>query len=72
MCQLDKGNGELTSSDQETAGILNNYFASVIQRENGQELPNFPERQFYNTLDHVVINRESFAKAIKRVKPEKA
>ena len=53
VCQLDKGNGELTSSDQETADVLNNYFASVFERENDHELQNFPELQFNNTLDHM-------------------
>ena len=43
MCKLDRGNGELTKNDQETADVLNDYFASVSEAEDDQALPTFPE-----------------------------
>ena len=72
VCLLDKGNGELTSSDQETADIVDNYFTSLLERENDQELQNFPVYQINNTLDHAVIKKETVAKAIKWVNPGKS
>ena len=44
--KLDKGDGELTQCDQEAAGVLNDYFASVFGVEEDQELPTFNEQPY--------------------------
>lgn len=72
VCKLDKGNGELSSNDQETADVLNNYFASVFEQESDQELPNFEELTYNNVLENIIISEGLVAKAIKQVKPGKS
>ena len=44
--KLDKGDGELTQGDQEATDILNDYFASVFEMEEDQELPTFNEQHY--------------------------
>lgn len=39
-------NGDLTSTDQETANVLNNYFASVFASENDQNIPSLENRHY--------------------------
>ena len=43
MSKLDKGNGELTNTDQETADVLNTYFASVFETEDDQNIQTINE-----------------------------
>ena len=44
VCKLNKGNGELTNNEQDTANVLNDYFASVFEVENDNVIPSFEER----------------------------
>ena len=46
VSKLDKGNGELTNTDQETADVLNNYFASVFETEDDQNIPTTNEQAY--------------------------
>ena len=72
ISRLEKGEGpDLTSSDKETADLLNEYFASVFTIEPDTELPEFtvtPEPPNINTVD---INEEQVRKALKKLKPNK-
>ena len=62
-------NGELSSTSQETANTLNNYFASVFKKENLDNIPNFEDRPFTHTVENVNITEELVEKAIKKVNP---
>ena len=65
-------NGELSSTSQETANTLNNYFASVFKKENLDNIPNFEDRPFTHTIENVNITEELVEKAIKKVNPTKS
>ena len=41
VSKLSNTQGELTSSDQETANTLNDHFASAFAKENEQNIPPF-------------------------------
>ena len=51
-------NGNLTSSDQETANTLNEYFSSVFTNENETNIPNFEDRNFNEILDEILITEK--------------
>ena len=51
-------NGNLTSSDQETANTLNEYFSSVFTNENDTNIPNFEDRNFNENLDEILITEK--------------
>ena len=51
-------NGNLTSSDQETANTLNEYFYSVFTKENETNIPNFEDRNFNEILDEISITEK--------------
>ncbi|MEW8547283.1 MAG: reverse transcriptase domain-containing protein, partial [Candidatus Thiodiazotropha sp.] len=72
VCKLDKGNGELTKDEQETASILNDYFASVFELEDDQNLPNFEEQSYMNILENIDITENKVLKAINQVNPNKS
>ena len=72
VSKLQMPNGELSSTSQETANTLNNYFASVFKKENLDNIPNFDDRPFNQTIETVNITKELVEKAIKRVNPTKS
>ena len=72
VCKLDRANGELTKNDQETADVLNDYFASVFEVEDDQDRPTFPEQPFTQMLEHIEITNVSVTKAMKKVNPSKS
>ena len=65
-------NGNLTSSDQETANTLNEYFSSVFTNENETNIPNFEDRNFNEILDEILITEKKVEDAIKILKPSKS
>ena len=54
--------GELTSNNKEKAEVLNNFFSSVLTRENSEKVPEMPDRQFESSLDNVTISPEEVLK----------
>ena len=65
-------NGNLTSSDQETAYTLNEYFSSVFTNENETNIPNFEDRNFNEILDEILITGKKVEDAINILKPSKS
>ena len=51
-------NGNLTSTDQETANTINEYFSSVFTNENKTNIPNFEDRNFNEILDEILISEK--------------
>ena len=72
VSKLQMQNGELSSTSQETANTLNNYFASVFKKENLDNIPNFEDRPFTHIIENVNITEELVEKAIKKVNPTKS
>ena len=62
-------NGNLTSSDQKTANTLNKYFASVLTKENENNIPEFEHRNFNKILDEISITEKQVEEAINNLKP---
>ena len=52
--------------------MLNTYFASVFEIESQGALPEFPDRDFHETLSYVEITENLVEKAIDRLKPSKS
>ena len=70
--QLKTQNDTLTNDSQEKAEVLNTYFASVFEIESQGALPEFPDRDFDETLSYVEITENLVEKAIDRLKPSKS
>ena len=70
--QLKTQNNTLTNDSQEKAEVLNTYFASVFEIESQGALPEFPDRDFDETLSYVEITENLVEKAIDRLKPSKS
>ena len=70
--QLKSQNDTLTNDSQEKAEVLNTYFASVFEIESQGALPEFPDRDFDETLSYVEITENLVEKAIDRLKPSKS
>ena len=66
-----KPSGEECKSDQETANVLNKYFASVFEKEDNQ-LPDFPEQEYTIELLDVEISEDKVDKLISNIKPSKS
>ena len=65
-------NGNLTSSDHETANTLNEYFSSVFTNENETNIPNFEDRNFNEILDEISIKEKKVEDTINFLKPSKS
>ena len=52
--------------------MLNTYFASVFEIESQGALPEFPDRDFDETLSYVEITENLVEKATDRLKPSKS
>ena len=72
VSKLQMPNGEITTTSQESANTLNDYFASVFRKENLDNIPNFEDREFNRIVETVTITEELVDKAIKRVNPTKS
>ena len=73
VSQLDKGNGELTNTDQETADVLNNYFASVFETEDDQNIPKtINEQTFTYELTNIEITSNMADKVIAHINSSKS
>ena len=72
VSKLQMLNGELSSTSQETANTLNDYFTSVFKKENLDNLPNFEDRTFSQTVETIQITEDLVNKARNRVNPTKS
>ena len=67
--KLQMSNGELSSTCQETADSLNDYFASVFIVEDRDNIPTFEDREFTQSIDIINISEELAEEAIERTLP---
>ena len=51
--RLKVPDGTLTTNDRETANVLNEFFASVFEKEGDGDLPFFPEQQYVEELQSI-------------------
>ena len=72
ICDLMQEDGELTSNNKEKAEVLNKFFSSVFTRENTDNVPEMPDRQFENILDNITITPEEVLKKLFNLNPSKA
>ena len=63
---------KMIDNNQKRVNLLNNYFASVIQKEESTPLPQFNRRQFTEVLNTISITEERILKAIDRIKSTKS
>ena len=70
--QLEAANGMIIDNNQDRASLLNNYFASVFQKEESTPLPQFNDMQFIQELNTISITEENILKAIDRIRPTKS
>ena len=71
VSQLLSSDGTLTSSDQETANTLNEYFSCVFSNENTNTIPEFNNINFNHELDQIVITEKKVEEIIRNLKPSK-
>ena len=73
--QLKRHDGSLTTSDSETAQLLNQHFSSVFTRENTERLPE-PDRFFVEGDEHILsgieVTEEGVERKLAALKPGKA
>ena len=55
VTKLEMPNGNLTTTDQETADTLNNYFSTVFEVEPDEPLPQFENHTFAQPLEDISI-----------------
>ena len=72
VSNLTNSLGGLSKNDQETADILNDFFASVFELEGDGPIPDFDERQYNQELNHILITEEHIEKAINKLKQSKS
>ncbi|XP_069114241.1 uncharacterized protein [Argopecten irradians] len=69
---IEAGNGTITTNNEETANVLNTFFASVFVNDGDLPLPVFIPRQVNSLLTDIFISEETVFKAIKRINPNKS
>lgn len=72
VSNLTNSLGELSKNDQETADILNDFFASVFELEGDGPIPDFDTRQYNQELNHILVTEEHIKKAINKIKQSKS
>ena len=72
LSQLKLPCGTLTNDNNQKAGLLNKYFASVFESEGAEPIPDFPNREFNETITTVDISESTILKAILKLKPSKS
>ena len=60
---------ETNDKNQEGKNLLNNYFASVFQKEEPTPLPQFNDRKFIQELNTISITEENILKGIDKIHP---
>ena len=64
--------GTLTNDNNQKAGLLNVFFASVFETEGEEPIPDFPDRDFNEAITTVNISENVILKAISKLKPSKS
>ena len=64
--------GKVSESNQETACILNKFFASVFEKKGDEELPEFMERNYSQPLESLIFTEEQVSEAIDHIKASKS
>ena len=72
VSRLKNAENELSKSNQETADILNEFFASVFEVESEEPLPEFQQRPYENQLSSIVITEEKNDKIISNLNAAKS
>jgi hypothetical protein len=69
---LKKDDGTKTTSDQEKAEVLNNFFQSVFTFEDDSPLPEPPHYQFSEPIEDFEITVDCVRKVLEKLNPSKA
>ena len=72
LSQLKLPCGTLTNDNNQKAGLLNVFFASVFETEGEEPIPDFPDRDFNEAITTVDISENVILKAISKLKPSKS
>ena len=64
--------GKLSSTDQETANVLNDYFSTVFEVEPDEPLPEFEDTTFIQPLEHISITEREVEKVLSALKASKS
>ena len=64
VTKLEMPNGNLTTTDQETADTVNNYFSTVFEVEPDEPLPEFENRTFAQPLEDISITNSIVDKVL--------
>ena len=73
VAQMERVNGDLTKSDEETANVLNDFFTSVYTKEPDAVLPEFEDK--LDEIGHVTdvnITEEKVRSKLKQLKENKS
>ena len=71
VSKLQMPNGELSSTYQEIANTLNDYFASLVKVADLDNITSFEAREFTQRTETVNISKELVEKTMDRVNPTK-
>ena len=72
LSQLKLPCGTLTNDNNQKAGLLNGFFASVFETEGEEPIPDFPDRDFNEAITTMDISENVILKAISKLKPSKS
>ena len=72
VSKLQMENGALSTNDQETANIPNNYFTTVFEREHCGPLHIFHDRNYQEVLENTKVTESKVDKAINALKSSKS
>ena len=64
--------GKVPESNQESACILNKFFASVFEKDGDEDLQEFMERNYNEPLESLIFTEEHILKAIDHSKAFKS
>ena len=62
---------KVSKSNQETACILNKFFASVFEEEGDEKLPEFMDRNYNQPLESLIFTEEQILNSIDHTKASK-
>ena len=72
MSDLKNENGDLVSSDENKANILNDFFASVFTRENTRDIPDFDKRYNGMPVTEINVTKDKVLKDLKSLNVSKS
>ena len=72
ICDVMQEDRKLTSNNKEKAEVLIKFSSSVFTRENTENVPEMPVRQFESILDNITISPEEVLKKLYNLNLSKA